>query len=300
MKNHECDNSLNMLEKAILMKNPRMVIQSVAEGEILTDPAVGKYLEDKCFSDEVVFTVLLSGTPEKFLKYLAESAGKRVKKLAVEALAPLPQDPSIGEKALIRAIVCGDSRRILELVDKEKVFFQGFAPELLLMFPELTPEAVLAVLKDGLSAKLKAIVFGLLLKETEHADLLKSFYYWERVKYTNILLHLLAGESLSASEGFFPDHIHENFTYCFDPAHRFDPAHGRKVNIVWKEGERFRVKDHWEYKEGCSPLEKCIEITHDLSKAMELCIQWTSENFTEEEIGCVCTNNEYEAELEEE
>ena len=25
--------------------------------------------------------------------------------------------------------------------------------------------------------------------------------------------------------------------------------HGRKVNIVWKEGERFWVKDQWEYKE---------------------------------------------------
>ena len=33
---------------------------------------------------------------------------------------------------------------------------------------------------------------------------------------------------------------------------------------------------------------------------MDLCIQWTSENFTEEEIGYICTNNQYEAELEEE
>ena len=83
-------------------------------------------------------------------------------------------------------------------------------------------------------------------------------------------------------------------------AHRFDPEKGRKVNIVWKEGKCFRVNDHWEYKDGGSPLEKCIEITHDLSKAMDLCHQWSVENFTEEEIGCICTNNQYEAELEEE
>ena len=74
-----------------------------------------------------------------------------------------------------------------------------------------------------------------------------------------------------------------------------------KVNLVWKEGERTWVDDHWEYKDGCSPLEKCLKLAnHDLSKAMDLCIQWTSENFTEEEVGCVCTNNQYEAELEEE
>lgn len=74
-----------------------------------------------------------------------------------------------------------------------------------------------------------------------------------------------------------------------------------KVNLVWKDGERTWVKDHWEYKDGCSPLEKCLELAnHDLSKAMDLCIQWTSENFTEEEEGYVCTNNQYEAELEEE
>ena len=73
-----------------------------------------------------------------------------------------------------------------------------------------------------------------------------------------------------------------------------------KVNLIWQEGERTWVNDPWEYKDGCSPLEKCIEITHNLSKALDLCIQWTSENFTEEEVGYVCTNNEYEAELEEE
>ncbi|MBR2905838.1 MAG: hypothetical protein IKC08_08060 [Lentisphaeria bacterium] len=33
---------------------------------------------------------------------------------------------------------------------------------------------------------------------------------------------------------------------------------------------------------------------------MDLCHQWTSENFTAEETGCICTSNQYEAELEEE
>ena len=72
-----------------------------------------------------------------------------------------------------------------------------------------------------------------------------------------------------------------------------------KVNLVWKEGERTWVKDHWEFKKGCSPLCKCLELAnHDLSKAMDLCYQWTSENFTPEEIGYCCTNNKYEEELE--
>ena len=74
-----------------------------------------------------------------------------------------------------------------------------------------------------------------------------------------------------------------------------------KVNLVWKEGERIWVKDHWEYKDGCSPLEKCLELAnHDLSKSIDLCHQWRIENFTEDEIGYICTNNQYEAELEEE
>ena len=74
-----------------------------------------------------------------------------------------------------------------------------------------------------------------------------------------------------------------------------------KVILEWKEGERTWVKDHWEYKKGCSPLCKCLELAnHDLSKAMDLCHQWTYENFTPEEIGYVCTNNKYEEELERE
>ena len=68
--------------------------------------------------------------------------------------------------------------------------------------------------------------------------------------------------------------------------------------MFWKEGERTWVKNHWEYAAGCSPLAKCLEITRDLSKAMDLCSQWTSENFTEEEIGYICTNNIYEEYLE--
>ena len=73
-----------------------------------------------------------------------------------------------------------------------------------------------------------------------------------------------------------------------------------KVKLVWKEGERTWVKDHWEFKEGCSPLCKCLEITHDLSKAMDLCHQWRIENIPDDEIGYCCTNNEQEEELERE
>ncbi|MBR2905837.1 MAG: hypothetical protein IKC08_08055 [Lentisphaeria bacterium] len=236
----------NALEQAIHDHNSEMVIYAIAENHMLTTLAPASNLGSECFSDEVIFSVLFNAVTEKQLRTMTNGwfwghlkAGERLRKLVDEALEPLPQKPSDEEKALIKAIVYGDSNSVLQLVREKKMCFHGFAPELLLMFPELSPEAVLAILKDGLSAKLKGIVLRILLKETEKADLLKSFSYRERVKYANMLLHLLAGENLSPAEGLFPDHIHENFTYCFDPAHQFDPADGRKVNIVWKEGERF-------------------------------------------------------------
>ena len=45
-------------------------------------------------------------------------------------------------------------------------------------------------------------------------------------------------------------------------------------------------------------LEKFIEETGDLSKAMDMLAQWTDENIPAEEQVCICTNNHYEAEME--
>ena len=70
-----------------------------------------------------------------------------------------------------------------------------------------------------------------------------------------------------------------------------------KIILEWKKGERTWVKDHWEYKEGCTPLDKCFEITSDFDEALDMLSQWTDENG-----GCqfsICTNNHWEAELEE-
>ena len=70
-----------------------------------------------------------------------------------------------------------------------------------------------------------------------------------------------------------------------------------KVVLEWKEGERTWVKDHWEYRDGCTPLDKCFEIASDFDEALDMLSQWTDENggcrF------CICTDNHWEAELEE-
>lgn len=70
-----------------------------------------------------------------------------------------------------------------------------------------------------------------------------------------------------------------------------------KVNLVWKAGERTWVNDHWEYADGCTPLDKCFEISSDFDEALDLLSEWTEENG-----GCqfrICTDNHWEAELEE-
>ena len=43
---------------------------------------------------------------------------------------------------------------------------------------------------------------------------------------------------------------------------------------------------------------KFLSETHSLSKTMDLMKEWTKKNYVEQ--GCICTNNEYEAELEKE
>ena len=73
------------------------------------------------------------------------------------------------------------------------------------MLPELSQETVLTLLRDGLSAKLKAIVLGIFLKETETPDLLESFSYAERLKYSNLMIKIMAGKHISADEPWYPE-----------------------------------------------------------------------------------------------
>ena len=127
-------------------------------------------------------------------------AGERLRKLVNETLAPLPQDPSDAEKKLIKAIVWRENKEIIRLIREENAKFQGFAPELLIMLPELSQEAVLTLLRDGLSAKLKAIVWRIFLNETGKPDMLKDLSYTELCKYANLMIKILTGKPVSADE----------------------------------------------------------------------------------------------------
>ena len=198
----------NALEQAIHDRNSEMVIYAIAENHMLTTLAPASNLGNECFSDEVIFSVLLNAVTEKQLHTIADGnfyVAERLRKLVDEALAPLPQDPTAAEKQLIKAIVFHDNNEIIRLIREEKAQFHGFAPELLTMLPELSKEAVLAFLKDGLSAKLKAIVWRIFLAETEEPDLLKDFSYAERCKYVNLMIKILAGKAVSADEPWYPE-----------------------------------------------------------------------------------------------
>ena len=202
----------NALEQAIYDHNGEMIIYAIAENNMLTTLAPASNLGYECFSDEVIFSVLLNAVTEKQLHTMTDGwfwghlkAGERLRKLVDETLAPLPQDPSAAEKKLIKAIVWRENKEIIRLIREEKAKFHGFAPELLIMLPELSKEAVLTFLRDGLSAKLKAIVWRIFLAETEEPDLLKDFSYAERCKYANLMIKILAGKPVSADEPWYPE-----------------------------------------------------------------------------------------------
>ena len=63
----------------------------------------------------------------------------------------------------------------------------------------------LTFLRNGLSAKLKAIIGRIFLKETAEPDLLKDFSYAERCKYANLMIKILADKPVSANEPWYPE-----------------------------------------------------------------------------------------------
>ncbi len=101
----------NALEQAIHDCNSEMVIYAIAENNMLTTLAPASNLGRECFSDEVIFSVLLNAVTEKQLHIMTNGwfwghlrVGERLRKLVNETLAPLPQSPSEAEKKLIKAI----------------------------------------------------------------------------------------------------------------------------------------------------------------------------------------------------
>ena len=205
----------NDLETAIVKGDIPKIVRAIAEGVSLKRLAAVKILGNQLFPDEIIFAVLMISTPGKKLRLAAETgwlyhqllpeSAAKLRAVVTEALAPVPQEPRTLEKQLIKAIVYHDNGEIIRLIEKENAQFHGFALELLLMLPELSKAAVLTLLRDGLSARLKAMIWGIFLKETEVPELLESLSYSERLKYTNLLMKILTGNTVSADEPWYPE-----------------------------------------------------------------------------------------------
>lgn len=205
----------NDLETAIVKGDIPKIVRAIAEGVSLKRLAAVKILGNRLFPDEIIFAVLMISTPGTKLRRAAETgwlyhqllpeSAAKLRAAVTEALAPVPQEPSTLEKQLIKAIVYHDNGEIIRLIEKENAQFHGFALELLLMLPELSKAAVLTLLRDGLSARLKAMIWGIFLKETEVPELLESLSYSERLKYTNLLMKILTGNTVSADEPWYPE-----------------------------------------------------------------------------------------------
>lgn len=204
----------NALEQAIYDKDSRKIIYAVAEGNCLTTLAPASNLGYDCFSDEVIFSVLLISATQKQLETMQNGwfsghlkVGERLRNLITESVTPFPQSPSEAEKKLIKAIVYQENSEIIRLITEEKARFNGFAFELLTMLPDLSKAAVLTLLRDGLSAKLKAIVWGIFLRETETPEILDSLSYAERLKYSNLMMKIIANDAVSAEEPWYPENV---------------------------------------------------------------------------------------------
>ena len=139
-------------------------------------------------------------------------AGERLRQLAEAALEPLPEQPSDGEKLLLKAIVFRDDAEVIRLIKEVKVVLRGFAPQLLVILPELSKEAVLTFLRDGLSAKLKAVVLGILLKETQKPDALKDLSYSDLTRLCNLMIRIIAGKPVSPEEPWYPEDAGEKIS----------------------------------------------------------------------------------------
>lgn len=206
----------NALEQAIYDRNIEQIVYAVVENNFLTKLAPASNLGAECFSDEVIFTIMINSMTPKQLEMMTNGwfygylrAGERMRLLAQAALEPLPEQPSDGEKLLLKAIVFRDDAEIIRLIKEVKVVLRGFTPQLLLILPELSKEATLVFLRDGLSAKLKAIVLGLLMRETQKPDALKALSYSDLIRYSNLMIKIIAGKNISPEQPWYPEDAEE-------------------------------------------------------------------------------------------
>ena len=230
----------NSLEQALREHDRAQVVRFIAEGDKLSGNRPAAWLAGSDFPPEVVQLVLKLALTREQLKamdnyYWHFRNGARELDIPVMlALAPPPDRPNAAEKHLIDAVVRADSAKVVELVKKKPGTLRNFSPELLIMLPELTREAILEFLANGFAPAAVPELFALLLRETESPDVLDSFSYRERLMYANLLIHILQGEAVSPDEDWYPmgNSIEDgcdksvychSYDYCYDPLHRYCP-----------------------------------------------------------------------------
>lgn len=202
----------NELEYAISDREPDRVIYAICETEKLTGLAPVYALEERCFPDEVVLAVLLCATDRKQLNAITDGwfwgtleKGSRLRCLAFEAADNLPGVPSERETRLIDAVAALENDRIIRLIEEEKITLRTPVPELLTMLPELSRQAALTLLRDGLEPRMKVVIFSKLLQESTDPRFLKNYSYDVRIMYANLMIRIMAQKEVSAEEKWYPE-----------------------------------------------------------------------------------------------
>ena len=216
----------NILEQALIDRNPKLLIQAIAEEACLLDSKLAFCLEDECFSDTAALSALILGTSAKQLKELHASPGNgpRVKQLLKEALTPPSEKASDDEKQLIQAVLRKDNDTVITLVRGRNIRLYGVSRRVLQALPDLSKRGAFTLLSGGLSPKVQAVVLGIFVRElTEEADLTEKWSYEERLRYTNLLIHILSGEDVDADTPWYPEKQPQPFFYYLDPEHRYNP-----------------------------------------------------------------------------
>ena len=222
----------NNLEKAIKNRDNNAIICAIADGSKLSRLVSVCHLGYENFSDEAIYSVLLLALSEEQLKSMTseyyyhnteKTAAQRLKNIVNDALSPMKESPDDAEKALMKAIIFSENQEVIRLIKEENTVFYGFAVELLPAMADLSKEAKLTLLRDGISTKLKAVLLGIFLNEAEKPEIFNYMTYSERVKYANLMLRIMLHDVISAAENWFPENGENRFDYYFDPKHRFPP-----------------------------------------------------------------------------
>ena len=222
------------LERAIRLRDAKQVVSCIAECGKLTRPDLVCELADPAFSPVVVFLVLELALPKRRLEALGDIADGRLAAMVREARSPFPNNADKDEWKLIRAIVAGDSERVLAMTGAKRGILKNWSAELALLLADLSKPAVAALLAEGFADRVKPLVLKTLLNEVKTPDVLATLSYSERLVYANLMIHILQGEVIypdedwypmgnSLAEGCDPGVYCHSYHYYYDPSHRYEP-----------------------------------------------------------------------------